>query len=75
MSRELYYIDENGKKQDAALHAEMLREDDHQFQLDQTAMLLRELRASGDDKGFKMFKRQYDEAVKRHGLTPHEDLK
>ncbi len=28
MSREMYYIDKDGKKQDAALHAELLGEDD-----------------------------------------------
>ncbi len=74
MSKELYYLDENGKKSDAALHGELLREYDPAFELDMMAVTLRRFRNKGDSVKFDMFKEQYDELRGKYALAGHEDL-
>ena len=74
MGDELFYIDKDGKKQDAELHEELLREDDPVFQLQMTAILLNQLRREGDKKGFDILKRQYMTGIKKHGIESEVDF-
>ena len=74
MGGELFYIDEKGKKQDASLHAELLREDDPIFQLRITAILLTQLRLEQDRAGFDILKKQYIDGIKKHGIESEVDL-
>ena len=74
MSEEFVYIDEDGNKTDVGLHEELLREDDPIFQLEQTAMLLRDLRESGQSEVFEIMKKQYIAGIKEHDIESEVDL-
>lgn len=70
MSREMYYLDENGKKQDAALHADILEaDDDPAFSTNMDAVLLqgRINRNAYSDWSFREHWKRYEKKRKELG--------
>ncbi len=67
MGNEFFYIDENGKKQDAWIHEELLDEGNADLDLQQTEFLIQEAREDGDLPGLRRALARYQEKLKRYG--------
>ncbi len=65
MGNEFYYLDENGKKQDASLHEEMLDEDNLEAEARRAQASYERVRARGDPELTAIFARIAREARER----------